>query len=168
MEMTDVLMFIIKWMLGPIVALAVPLLLGEPLKNWLAPFAARFGSKKATGVTGKWEATFSWGPKTEPYVEIIEVSSLFGFVVGRIFPHPKNYPALRKAEYLRPVRLRGTVSNNRYFTGVWIHPLKHAHYHGAFELLIHQDGEQMQGMWLGYSEGRNTIECEKWVWKRIE
>jgi hypothetical protein len=88
-------------------------------------------------------------------------------LVGRIVPHKNNYPALHAVNKDRPLRLRGTVKDNRYFTGVWFHPVRQSHHHGAFELLLNADGEQMMGLWFGYSESRNTIESGEWVWRRV-
>jgi hypothetical protein len=164
----DVLLWLARWVLGPILALVVTLLLSEPLKNRLAPLVAKLGSKREVGVTGQWKATFTYGPSDETFVEAIEISSLFGVFVGRVIPHADTYPELKRNEKSKPLRLRGEVKDNRYFTGVWFHPLRRSHFHGAFELLIHQNGEQMNGMWLGYSERKNTIESGDWTWERLD
>jgi hypothetical protein len=162
------LLWLLKWTIGPIIALIVTLVFSEPLKNRLAPLIGRFGSKNEDGFTGNWLATFSYGPSAEAYTEAIQLSSFLGQVVGRIIPHPQNHQRLRAIEKSAPLRLRGSIKDNRYFTGVWFHPLRRSHYHGAFELLIDQNGEHMQGMWVGYSESKNLIENGEWTWERID
>lgn len=165
-------MAIALWMItvivGAIAGVIVTLAIGEPLKEWLAPFVARLGSKKSLGVRGRWEATFYYGPTEEKYVEIIEVSDLFGVIVGRIVPHASNHAAVRKVEMYRPLRVRGAVKDNRFFTGVWLHPNRRSHHHGAFDLIVKTDNEHMEGYWLGYSESKNVIESGRWSWKRLD
>jgi hypothetical protein len=97
---------------------------------------------------------------------VLEISSLLGALVGRVVPDTRNYPALHAVDKTRPLRLRGTVKDNRYFTGIWFHSVRHSHHHGAFELLLNVDGEAMTGLWLGYSERKNMIETGRWDWKR--
>jgi hypothetical protein len=162
----DIVIFLARWVFGPIVAVCITLLVSEPLKNWLAPVVAKLGSRKDQGISGRWIAVFSHGPQEAEYVEVIEISSLFGQLVGRVVPDKRNYPALREVDKVRPLRLRGTIKDNRYFTGIWFHPVRRSHHHGAFELLLNVDGESMDGLWLGYSETKNTIQTGRWAWRR--
>jgi hypothetical protein len=168
MPSSEIVLWILKFVIGPVVALVITLTLSDTLKIWLAPLVTKFGSKRDWGVTGRWLATFNWGSNNHAYVECIEVSILFGVVVGRVVPHADNYPTLKSVEHEHPLRLRGTIVDNRYFTGTWFHPLKRSHYHGAFELIVDQDGQSMRGMWLGYSESKNEIEGGEWQWVRTE
>lgn len=164
----ELALWLLKWVIGPIVGAVVTLAVSEPLKEWLAPFVARLGSKKEEGVSGRWEATFYYGPNEDQYVEVIEVSHLFGAVVGRIVPHTSNHAAAKKVEKKRPLRVRGAVKDNRFFTGVWLHPGRRSHHHGAFDLIVKTDNEHMDGYWLGYSESKNVIESGRWSWKRLD
>jgi hypothetical protein len=164
----DIALWLMKLVVGTIIGAVVTLAVSEPLKEWLAPFVANLGSKKEDGVSGRWQAIFFYGPNEDTYVEVIEVSNLFGAVVGRIVPHPSNHPAAKKVEMKRPLRVRGAVKDNRFFTGVWLHPDRHSHHHGAFDLIIKTDNELMDGYWLGYSESKNVIESGRWYWKRMD
>jgi hypothetical protein len=60
------------------------------------------------------------------------------------------------------------VKDNRLFTGIWFHPEQRSHYHGAFNLIVRQDNDNIDGIWLGYSESKNIIETGRWIWERIE
>lgn len=35
-------------------------------------------------------------------------------------------------------------------------------------MILRQDNEHMEGIWLGYSESGNIIESGRWEWKRID
>lgn len=164
----EVGILLLKWVAGAVVSIVVTLVVSEPLKNWLAPLVAQLGSKQDEGVKGLWLATFYHGQSQKPYVEAIEISKLFGVVVGRIVPHPDNHLAAKKVEQKHPLRLRGSVQDNRYFTGIWFHPNRRSHVHGAFNVIIFQDNEHMNGLWLGYSERQNAIESGKWSWQRLD
>ena len=163
----EVVEFILKWVIGPIVSIVVTLLLSDKLKDLLAPLVASLGSKNERGVTGRWVATFTYGDEAKKYTEVIEIKILLGAIVGRIIPHTLNHSRLTKVASSEPLRLRGNIKDNRYFTGLWMHPTQRSHYHGAFELIVHQDGETMTGMWLGYSEVKNVIENGEWQWERL-
>ncbi len=54
----ETLLWVIKWVIGPIVAVIVTLLVSDPLKNWLAPLISKLGTKQEDGITGKWKSTF--------------------------------------------------------------------------------------------------------------
>lgn len=161
-------LFVLKWVVGPIVGVVVTLLVSEPLKDRLAPLVARLGSKKEEGVSGLWKASFYYGHPEATHIQVIEISTLFGSVVGRIVPHDLNEGAAKRSESSRPLRVRGSIKDNRFFTGTWFHPERRSHHHGAFDLIIRQNNLRMEGMWLGYSETKNVIETGRWVWERIE
>lgn len=52
------------------------------------------------------------------------------------------------------MRLKGVLSDNRYFTGFWYHPEDLCRYHGSFQLLLESNFLQMKGQWIGYSESK--------------
>ena len=163
----EALLWGLKWILGPVVGVVVTLLAREPLKERLAPLVLLLGSKKEDGITGVWVATFWHGTPETEYVEVIEVSLLLGQYVGRIVPHTLNQGAAKRVASGRPVRVRGSVVNNRHFRGEWLHPERRSHHRGTFDLIVRQNNVHMQGMWLGYSESQNVIQAGRWEWKRL-
>jgi hypothetical protein len=163
----EVLAWLLKWVAGPVAGIVVTLLLNDPLRERLAPLVLRLGSKKEEGVAGRWMATFYYGTPETTYTEVIEVSILLGYVVGRIVPHAANQGAAKRTERSKPLRVKGTVKDNRFFTGVWLHPERLNHHRGAFDLIIRQTNEKMEGMWLGYSESKNIVETGRWEWDRL-
>jgi hypothetical protein len=163
----EILTFILKSVAGPIVAVIVTLIVSEPLKDRLAPLIAKLGSKKEQGISGIWKASFLYGKSDDVHIEVIEISVFMGTIVGRIVPHALNEGAAKRTENNRPLRMRGSVKDNRFFTGIWFHPERRSHHHGAFDLIIRQNNWRMEGMWLGYSETKNVIETGRWTWERI-
>lgn len=163
----EFLILLIKWTLAPLISIVVTLVFSEPLKDRLAPLVTSLGTKKEYGVSGLWKATFFYGKSEEPHIQVIQLSTLLGSIVGRIVPHEFNEGAAKRTENSRPLRVRGSIKDNRIFTGIWFHPEKRSHHHGAFNLIIRQDNEHMEGMWLGYSEKDNLIETGRWTWERL-
>ena len=163
----EIIIWLFKWVAGPLAAIVVTLLFTDPIKERFAPMILRLGNKKDEGVTGLWTATFFYGYPEVAFVEVVEVSSLFGQIVGRIVPHRSNGGAAKRVELSRPLRIKGHVTKNRYFSGTWLHPERVSHHRGTFDLIIRQTNSEMEGMWLGYSESKNLIETGRWVWKRI-
>jgi hypothetical protein len=164
----EITLWVLKLISGPVVAIIVTLLVSEPLKNKLAPLVARLGTKKEEGITGKWKAIFYYGKEETQYIEVLELSSLLGNIVGHIIPHEINHADLKLVETEKPLRLRGEVKDNRFFAGIWFHPNRQNHHQGAFELLINTNNEEIYGIWLGYSENKNVIESGRWEWQRLE
>lgn len=157
-----------KWIVGPVVGVLITVLLTEPLRERLLPLLTIWGSKKSEGVIGVWRAEFFFGDEQNSYVEIVELKHRFGLIVGRIVPSDENYPALRKVEHDKPLRVRGAVRDNQFFSGTWFHPLRRSHHTGTFDLLLNRGNFRMEGQWLGYSERRNQIESQAWVWTRVD
>lgn len=165
----EFLLLIGKWLAAPVVAIVVTLLFGEPLRERLVPLLYRLGSKKEKGIEGFWRATFVAGARpAQTYVEYIEIRARFGILVGTIYPHPENYLALRDVEMSRPVRVRGQVKDNTFFSGQWVHPIRLSHHMGTFDLVISRNNMTMHGLWLGYSETRKAIESQAWQWERAD
>lgn len=166
MDLTlDLGITLLKWVAAPTVSILVTLLFSEPIKNWIAPLLSRLGTKSDNSVRGVWIAQFQYGNTS--YTEVIEIISFLGIFVGKIIPDPRNNNTLRQIENSRPVRLRGSVKDHRFFTGIWFHPLRSSHFHGAFDLIVHLDGEHMSGIWIGYSETKNVIEAGEWTWAKV-
>lgn len=163
----EIALWLFKVIAAPIAAIIVTLLFSETLKSWLSPIVLKLGSRKEEGVSGLWTATFFYGKPEISYIEVIELSTLLGYVVGRIVPHTLNQGAAKRVQWVRPLRVKGTVKDNRFFSGTWIHPERLSHHYGAYDLIIRQNNTEMQGMWLGYSESKNIIETGRWEWRRI-
>jgi hypothetical protein len=165
--------FGLKWIIGPVVGIFVTLLVAEPAKQFLAPMIIRFGSRKREGPTGRWQTTFTYvDKKVDPpsevaIIQVIEVSTLLGSVVGRIIPHASNQGEAKKFQALRPLRVSGSVKDNNYFTGVWLHPDPENGHRGAFCLKLLPDNQAMVGMWLGYSPTGEVVETNRWHWVRL-
>lgn len=157
-----------KWIVGPVIGVLITITLTEPLRERLLPLLTIWGSKKSPSVIGVWRAEFFFGLERSSYVEIVELKYRLGLIVGRIVPSEENYPDLRKIEHDMPLRVRGAVKDNQFFSGTWFHPLRRSHHTGTFDLLINRGNSRMEGQWLGYSERRNHIESQAWVWTRFE
>lgn len=125
----------------------------------------KIGFLKDVDLTGKWEATFSCGGKE--YTELIELKTKLGSVTGYIIDGDKNYEAIRKVAKESPIRLKGTINDNRYFTGFWYHPVETSRFHGAFQLLISHDSNYITGQWIGFSQSTVTIENGNWTFSKI-
>jgi hypothetical protein len=140
----------------------------KPLRTLFTPILAKF-DPKPNGIGGIWKATFEYPTETgkDLYPEIIKLSSFLGQIVGNIVPHEDNHDRLSTVAHKKPVRLRGALRDNLFFTGTWFHPVDRQHYHGAFHLLVSMTGDEMEGTWIGYSDKKKIIEQGKWIWTRI-
>jgi hypothetical protein len=164
----DWVLVAVRALVVPVVAIVVGLLAAGPITNRLAPTLAKLGSKREEGVGGRWRAVFYYGKQEEEFVEIIEISSVLGMMIGRVIPHGENNPIAKSVEQRRPVRVQGSMKDNTFFTGTWFHPSRRSHHVGAFQLILRRSNTRMEGMWLGYSETKNEVESGRWVWSRLD
>ena len=155
--------------LGMIISAVVSVILSDKIIFGLHRIFVRLGVSRSSDVTGLWKATFSMGTgKTkEEYVEIIFLKNRFGTIYGNIADDSRNYLKLHSVMARNPIRLKGFLEDNRYFTGFWYHPIETYRYHGSFQMIIDGDFSHMQGQWIGYSESNHKITNGMWIWEKI-
>ena len=156
--------------LTKLISVIVGVALSDSIRRLFARTRSSLVSSQKEGPLGVWEATFLFGPEERRFTEVIRISSSFGVVYGSIIDDEVNSEHLketiRRSGSSGIPRVKGRIDQNRHFTGEWLHPVRHSHYHGAFHLLLDTGGESMSGMWLGYSEVENAIQTGQWHWKR--
>ena len=62
---------------------------------------------------------------------------------------------------------RAQLIDSRYLTSIWYHPRTENRFHGAFQLLLHSNGNEMLGIWTAYDEAKNSVVCGEWKWEGI-
>lgn len=82
-------------------------------------------------------------------------------------PDISNYEKIKPYASKKPLRVRGELVDNRYFTGYWFHPIERNRCHGAFQLLVNIKGNTLTGTWIGFSESQNKVNSGDWVWERV-
>ena len=153
-----------------IVSSIVSVILSDKIIFGIDRLFVRLGISKYSNINGLWKATFIMGNgknKTE-YAEIILLKKRFGTIYGYIANDNRNYERLQSVMNRNPLRLKGFISDNRYFTGLWYHPIETYRYHGSFQLLIEPNFIKMNGQWIGYSESKQIINNGMWIWDKIE
>lgn len=100
------------------------------------------------------------------FTEVIEIKKKFGVYVGSVVPDARNYEKLSAVAHKNPVKLRGEKTSDQLVTGVWYHPIETARSHGAFQLQISSSGNELSGIWIGFSQTQSKIANGSWVLKR--
>ena len=153
-----------------IISSIVSVFLSDKLIQGFNAVFLKLGLSKSGDISGVWKATFVMGKgskKTE-YTEIIRLSNRLGIIWGRIEPHSLNYLALRPYMEQKPLRVKGSLIDSRFFTGYWYHPIESYRFHGSFQLLIDGSMMKMTGQWIGYSTSGKEIDNGMWVWKKMD
>lgn len=65
-----------------------------------------------------------------------------------------------------PEDFQGSVTKDRYFTGLYANKRNHYSYHGAFQFVISQSHNRMVGRWVGFNREGNGVDSEEWRWER--
>lgn len=156
--------------LGMIISSIVSVILSDKIIFGIDRLFIRLGIFRVSNITGLWQTTFvmGYGKDKKEYQEIIFIKKRFGTIYGYIVNDERNYERLKSVMVQQPLRLKGFLSDNRYFTGFWYHPIETYRYHGSFQLLLEANFTKMSGQWIGYSESKNRINNGLWIWKRIE
>jgi len=155
--------------LGCIISSVVSVILSDKIINSIDKVLIKLGLSKKADISGTWRATFEShkaGKKSE-YIEIIKLRNRMGLVLGNITPHNDNYPALKEYMHKMPLRVKGSIADNMFFTGFWYHPIDSYRFHGSYQLLISGTLDKMEGQWIGYSESGKMIDYGKWKWVKI-
>lgn len=155
--------------LGMIISAVVSVILSDKIIFGLHRIFVKLGVSRNSDVTGLWKATFSMetGKTKDEYVEIIFLKNRFGTIYGNIANDSRNYPRLHTVMSKNPIRLKGFLADNRYFTGFWYHPIETYRYHGSFQMIIDGSFSHMQGQWIGYSDSNQKITNGMWIWEKI-
>ena len=156
--------------LGIVISSIVSVILSDKIMFGLDRLFIKLGMLKISDITGLWKATFIMGngKNKAEYTEIILLKKRFGTIYGYIANDSRNYERLQSVMGKMPVRLKGFLADNRYFTGFWYHPIETYRYHGSFQLLVEPNFVKMKGQWIGYSESKQVINSGLWTWEKIE
>ena len=149
---------VLIWLLGTLLGVVLTIVLNEPLQSAAARMAAGFIPRGPRNLTGLWRLEYEYvvrGVKKKE-VQIVEIRSVVGAQYGRtVFSQSHNY------------EIKGRLRQELYFTGYWNSILPGQAYHGAFQLILHPDGSELAGKWLGFSEKLQTVNHDTWIWKRL-
>jgi hypothetical protein len=147
---------ILVWIGGIIASAAITVLINDPLKF----VAVRiFGGYAPTAhkLRGIWHGRYDYTTEGIERVEehYFAVRQIGTYVVAKTF---SKGPAWYK--------LRGKRDEQGFLTGVWEERTPDGRfYHGAFQLDIHPQGDEMSGKWLGYNR-HHVIMSGSWDFKR--
>ena len=152
-----------------IISSIISVLLSDKIIKSLNSVLFKLGLTKKANISGIWKATFEYGIRgaKQEFTEVVLIDGRFGLVIGNIIPHHENYSALAEHANKKPLRVKGNIVDNIFFTGFWYHPMENHRFHGSFQLIISGTLDRMDGQWIGYSESRKTIQCGKWTWVKI-
>lgn len=156
--------------LGMIISSVISVILSDKIIFALDRLFIRLGISKSSNITGLWKATFimGYGKNKKEFEEIILLKRRFGTIYGYIISDTRNYKRLQSVMDKNPLRIKGFLSDNRYFTGFWYHPIETYRYHGSFQLIIEPNFIKMNGQWIGYSESKQIINNGAWIWEKID
>ena len=145
--------------LGIIISSIISVILSDKIIFAFDRLFIRLGISKTSNIAGLWKATFAmgYGKNKKVFIEIILLKKRFGTIYGYIANDTRNYKTLQSVMNKTPLRLKGFLSDNRYFTGFWYHPIETYRYHGSFQLLLEPNFIKMNGQWIGYSESKQII-----------
>jgi hypothetical protein len=147
---------ILVWVMGIVASAVITLLINDPLK-FLA--VRLFGGHAATArsLRGIWNGKYDYTTEGDVKVEehYFVVRQIGAYVVAKTF-----------SKGLAWYKLRGKLDQQGFLTGVWEERTPDGRfYHGAFQLDIHPQGNEMSGRWLGYNR-HHVVMSGSWSFKR--
>lgn len=174
-------------LIASLIAFVIGAIFKERIRTFFLNLIDRIQTARSTDIDGVWETHFSFRRRTKSstlsdgattlieieegeekhYTEIIELKSSYGRILGRLKPDPRNGERLAAVQHRRPIRIRGEIRCDRYFTGSWYHPIKTNLNHGAFQMIISCNGRCMRGKWVGFRDS-DEIVTGIWEWKKLD
>lgn len=159
MELT-ILGIIVSAIISAIFSDRIVFLIGQILTKIDLPIKA--------DIEGIWIAEFSMkeGNRIKSFKEAIEIKKRLGVIYGYNIPNSINHELLSPIADMNPIRIRASIVDNRFLTGIWYHPNRNSRFHGSFQLIVRTSGSQMEGSWTGYRESKNLIGSGEWIWTK--
>jgi hypothetical protein len=158
-----------EWLLSAVGSGLVSIILGLFFADSIKSFFARFlRLGRIDPLPGKWVGEFYYGEgeNQRTFTEVFDIKKKLGVYIGCVVPDARNYEKLQGISHKKPVKFRAEKTSDQLVTGVWYHPIETARSHGAFQLQISSSGNELTGVWIGYSQSQSRIDNGKWVLKR--
>lgn len=154
--------------IGIIISAIISAIFSERIILWLGQVLSKIDLPSKADIEGVWIAEFSMqeGNDIKTFKEAISVKKRLGVIYGYNIPNPINHDLLNPIANKKPIRIRASIIDNRFLTGIWYHPNRSSRYHGSFQLIIRTSGSKMEGNWTGYRESKNSISAGEWNWKK--
>jgi len=67
-----------------------------------------------------------------------------------------------------PEDFEGSITKDRYFTGLYFNKHNHHSYHGAFQFVLSHSHNRMKGRWVGFNREGNDVDSEEWRWLQVD
>lgn len=155
--------------IGILISSLISVIFSEEIINAIGIFLSKYDLKKKCEIEGDWLAEFTLieNNNISHFKETIRLVKRLGIYYGYNVPNPNNHDELKKVEQNQPLRIKASLSENKFLTGNWYHPNRQSRFHGSFQMLIVMNTDKMYGIWTGYSESKNEIDSGKWNWKKL-
>jgi hypothetical protein len=146
---------VLLWFLVILVSVVLALLAEGPIHWLLARTIGGLIPRRPRSVTGLWQTEYAYerGGKKMVEEQIIELRQFGAHVVGKSI----------KAQ-AHPSEFMGRFQHQIYFTGSWRRMGRGQINHGAFQLILHAEGQRMDGEWVGFSEKLHVVKHGSWKW----
>lgn len=150
--------WVLGTLLGTLVGVLLTIVLEEPVQSAAARLAAGIISRGPRNLTGLWKLKYDYVDRGERKneIQVVVIRSIGGAVFGRTLVSQSHR-----------YEIKGRLRQELYFTGNWHSILPGQAYHGAFQLILHPDGSELSGKWMGFSEKLKTVNHGPWVWLRL-
>jgi hypothetical protein len=147
---------ILLWLTGIIASAVVTVLINDPLKFVVVRVFGGY-TPTARSLRGLWKGCYDYS--TEGVVKAEE----HYFTVRQI----GKYVVMKTLSTgLAWYKLRGKLDQQSFLTGIWEESTPDGRfYHGAFQLTIHPQGNEMSGRWVGYNR-HYIVMGGAWVFRR--
>ena len=67
-----------------------------------------------------------------------------------------------------PEDFEGSITKDRYFTGLYFNKHNHHSYHGAFQFVLSHSHNRMKGKWVGFNREGNDVDFGEWRWLQVD
>ena len=154
--LTQSFLFVFTAVISAVIGLFVSRLWGRDVDNIIIK---TFGSKikKEKNLTGVWVTHYKY-PSSDKDGDIDIEKQLVKLIQRGTTVTGETIYAQKHPEIFE-----GTVKD-RYFTGVYVNKKDEHNYHGAFQYVLSNSENKMEGLWIGFNRAGNKIIYGEWRW----
>ncbi len=154
--LAKIILFIITAIVGSLISMVVKRLVSHTIDNLIIRIF-RKRVKKERNITGLWITHYKYPSSTNKgkiniEKQLVKLEQHGSVVVGETIWAQKQ-----------PETFEGTIKG-RYFTGIYINSKDEHNYHGAFQYIISNSENKMEGLWIGFNRKGDKIISGEWRW----
>ncbi|MBN1184207.1 MAG: hypothetical protein JXB49_18100 [Bacteroidales bacterium] len=148
---------IITSIFGLIIGVVLKIVLTEPIHYIIASRFSFLVPKNKRKLKGIWKSKYKYlaGSNSKIEQHLIKIVQFGDYIFGENLTAKKHW-----------YKIMGKLENGIYLTGKWRNSKENDIHHGAFQFSVKPNGNEMNGMWIGFDD-KSIAQSGNWKWIKV-